>query len=65
MNPITKEQAVAMFGSNSALARALGIKPAAVSQWKDGEPIPELQQYKLRYEVLPKMHTPPRGDTAA
>jgi len=65
MQPILKEQAVAMFGSASALARALGIKPQAVSQWAAGEPIPERHQLRLRYEVLPKMHRAPEDNTAA
>jgi hypothetical protein len=46
---ITKEQALAQFENNcAALARALKIKPQAVQQWIDGEPIPELQQWRLR-----------------
>lgn len=48
---IVKEQAVIMFGSQSALARALGISPAAVAQWKPGKPIPEAQALKIRYQL--------------
>jgi len=51
---ITKEQAVAIFDSQAALARALGITRGAVSQWKAGEPIPENCALKLRYEIAPK-----------
>jgi len=51
---ITKEQAVALFGSQIALAKALGITKGAVSQWRDGEPIPEAQALKLRYEIAPE-----------
>lgn len=51
---ITKQEAVAMYGGNqAALARALGIKRAAVSKWKDG-PIPERHALKLRYEIKPE-----------
>lgn len=32
---LTKQQAVAMFGSGAALGRALGISKGAVSQWAD------------------------------
>jgi DNA-binding transcriptional regulator YiaG len=51
---ITKEQAVSLFGTQSALAEALGITKGAVSQWRDGEPIPEAQALKLRYEIAPE-----------
>lgn len=50
---ITKRQALAPFGGNcAALARALNIKPQAVQQWPDDDPIPELRQYQLR-ELMP------------
>lgn len=54
--PITilKEEAVAMYRTQAALARALGIKRSAVNQWKDGEPIPERQALKLRYQLRPE-----------
>lgn len=46
--PITKERALQAFGGSQAeLARALKIKPQAVQQWPDGEPIPELRQWQL------------------
>jgi len=32
---MTKQDAVHHFGSQAALARALGIKKSAVSEWKD------------------------------
>lgn len=32
---LTKHQALAIFGSGAALARALGITRGAVSQWPD------------------------------
>jgi DNA-binding transcriptional regulator YdaS (Cro superfamily) len=32
---MTKQQAIAMFGSGAKLARALGITRGAVSQWPD------------------------------
>ena len=46
---MTKEEAIAAFGSAKAIAEALGITEAAVSQWPDI--VPELRQYQLR-EVL-------------
>lgn len=51
---ITKEQAVAHFKTQTALAEALGVTKGAVSQWKDGEPIPENHALKLRYEIAPE-----------
>lgn len=51
---ILKEEAIALFGSQAALARALDISPAAVSQYRDGEPIPEKQALRLRYEIKPE-----------
>ena len=39
-------EAVAYFKGKKKLAEALGISPAAVSQW--GEVVPELRQYQLQ-----------------
>jgi DNA-binding transcriptional regulator YdaS (Cro superfamily) len=50
---ITKAAALAVFGNRvSALAAALGVTRAAVSQWRDG-PIPENRSRQLRYELRP------------
>jgi DNA-binding transcriptional regulator Cro len=51
--PITKAEAVALYGSQTALAEALGIGKSAVSQWPDG-PIKERHDLKLRYELKPE-----------
>ncbi len=51
---ITKEQAIALYESQSALARALGITKGAVSQWPDGKQIPENHALRLRYELKPE-----------
>lgn len=50
---ITKEQAVALYGTQVALAKALNITKGAVSQWPDGEPIPEKQALLLAYVIRP------------
>lgn len=42
---MSKEEAIKHFGGASSLARALGVSPQAVHQWKD---LPELRQYQLR-----------------
>lgn len=56
---ILKEQALAAFEGNGAeLARALGIRPSAVYQWRDGEAIPDLQALRLRYELRPEFFGP-------
>jgi DNA-binding transcriptional regulator YiaG len=52
---ITKEQAVALYPTQTALARALGITKGAISQWPDGKPIPEVQALKLRYQLHPEV----------
>lgn len=43
---MTKKQAIEAFGSAKALADALGISEAAVSQW--GEQVPELRVYQIK-----------------
>lgn len=52
---ITKEQAIALFGSVKALQAALGLKThSAIYMWKDGEPIPEAHELRLRYQLKPE-----------
>lgn len=51
---ITKECAVGLFKTQAALAKALDISKGAVSQWKDGMPIPEVHALKIRYELKPE-----------
>ena len=41
-------------GKKSELADALGISKQAISKWDEDKPIPELQEKKLRYEILPE-----------
>lgn len=43
---MTKDDVIAYFGSPSAAAKALGIDPAAVSQWGDAPP--PLRQYQIQ-----------------
>ena len=42
--------AIAHFGSQHALARALGVSQAAVAQW--GEEVPALRQLQLQQLTL-------------
>lgn len=51
---ITKEKAIELYGSRVRLAEALGISKAAISQWADGEPIPEAQALKIRFILKPE-----------
>jgi DNA-binding transcriptional regulator YdaS (Cro superfamily) len=45
---MSKQEAILYFGTQAALARALGIHRAAVNAW--GDAIPEGRQYQI--EVL-------------
>jgi len=51
---ITKKEAVALFRTQASLARALGITRQAISQWGDNDPIPQVQAYKIRYQLRPE-----------
>lgn len=54
---IRKETAVDLFGGVTQLAKALGITKAAVYQWPNGEPIPEAQALRIRYQLKPRAFT--------
>jgi DNA-binding transcriptional regulator YdaS (Cro superfamily) len=41
------DQAIEHFGSQSALARALGIEPPSVAEWKANGRIPPLRQFQI------------------
>lgn len=45
---MTKQQAIKWAGGVVKLAKRLNIKPQAVSQWPDDEPIPPLREYQVR-----------------
>lgn len=45
---MTFGQLVTYYGSQAAAARALGIEPPSVNEWKDkGIPLPRQAQYEL------------------
>lgn len=50
---ILKEQAVSAYGTQQALADALGIGRTAVTMWPDGKAIPREHELRLRYELRP------------
>ena len=51
-----KQEALDLFGGSQAeLARALGITRHAVWKWPDDQPIPELREKQLRYEIIPRL----------
>jgi len=54
---ITKEEAISLYSTPAALAKALGIQRQAVNGWEQGKPIPERQYLKLRYELKPERFT--------
>jgi hypothetical protein len=49
-----KDDAIALYGSVTRLADALGISSQAVSMWPDDKPIPEVHRLRLRYELRPE-----------
>jgi len=51
---ITLNELLPHFGNRKKnVASALNITPQAVSLWPADGPIPELQEKKIRYEILP------------
>lgn len=51
---ISREQAIALYGSAQALADALGYTSRhAVYMWPKGGPIPREPYLRLRYELKP------------
>lgn len=42
-------------GSKAALARALGVTRQAINGWPLDEPIPEMRELQLRYQILPAL----------
>jgi DNA-binding transcriptional regulator YdaS (Cro superfamily) len=53
-SPLSKERAVKLFGTQAALAKALGITRSAVAQWLPGQPIPEIQAMRIRFVLKPE-----------
>lgn len=52
---VTKEQAIALYGSVKALQFALGLKThSAIYMWADGQAIPDYHALRLRYELRPE-----------
>lgn len=56
---IYKRDAIAAYGSPTALAEALGISRPAVVMWPDNRPIPQRHALRLRYELKPDVFGPP------
>jgi hypothetical protein len=52
---IYKREAVAAYGTQQALADALGIGRTAVTMWQDDLPIPKEHELRLRYELRPDL----------
>lgn len=50
---IFKKDAVSIYGTQQALADALGISRSAVAMWADNKPIPAEHALRLRYELKP------------
>ncbi|MDX7693596.1 Cro/CI family transcriptional regulator [Aeromonas caviae] len=60
---MTTSNAVKYFGSKAAIARALGINKAAVSQW--GETIPEGRAYQIEVLTGGKLKANPSQPSSA
>ena len=52
---IFKRDAVDAYGTQKALADALGISRTAVAMWSDEKPIPKEHSLRLRYELKPDL----------
>ncbi len=50
---VLKEDAVALYDSQAALARELNLTRAAVSAWPAGKPIPDAHALRLYYQLHP------------
>lgn len=50
---ISKKEAIEAYGTQQALADALGISRTAVTMWSDDRPIPKEHQLRLKYELRP------------
>jgi DNA-binding transcriptional regulator YdaS (Cro superfamily) len=50
---LTKQQAIELFGTGTALADSLGISKGAVSQWPDDKPIPKEHALNIRFVLKP------------
>ncbi len=64
MNAYDLNQVIQHFGNGTALAKALGIKPAAVYQWKNVPPRRALEIEKLTHGLFKAEPTPPTQDAA-
>jgi DNA-binding transcriptional regulator YdaS (Cro superfamily) len=53
------EKAIAHFGSQVALADALGVQQPAVSMWKSRGKIPHLQQLRIEHVTKGKLKAQP------
>lgn len=52
---ISKSEAIALYGTQQALADALGISRTAVTMWPNDRPIPKEHALRLRYELKPEL----------
>lgn len=50
---ILKKDAIAAYGTQQALADALGISRTAVTMWPADKPIPNEHRMRLQYELKP------------
>lgn len=62
---ISKQEAIDAYGTQQALADALGITRPAVTMWPDDAPIPERHELKLRYVLKPERFAEVSKQTAA
>lgn len=57
---MTKHEAIAYFGTQAALARALGVNRAAINGW--GDKIPPGRQYQLEVITKGRLKAAPEGE---
>lgn len=61
---MTLIDALKIFKTRVALAKALGITKQAVSAWEEDKPIPENHSLKLKYEIIPNLKSEAETEAA-
>jgi len=61
MHGMSPDALIAHFGGVNATARALGVEPPSVSEWKTQGVVPELRQYQAEIATGGKLRADKRA----